>query len=221
MDSRNDQDRGPSRRGRRRDGRPRQPGGEDRGRRGRGGRPEGGRQERLSRLLAFVLRHHPEDLGIELDEAGTAALDDLVAAFRQRSGLQDLTREDLERLLDNQPAPRYERRGHRVRARYGHTFAPPVAYDPADPPPVLFHGTTPEAAERIFVEGLHPRERQYVHLSVDMPAAREVGRRRADPPVILQVDARGAAAAGHVFHRASPSVWLVRELPPEFVQRVE
>ena len=60
----------------------------------RGGRPPRGAHrgrpaplpvdERLSRFLAYVLRHHPEDAGLVLDERGSADLDPLVDAVRDR-----------------------------------------------------------------------------------------------------------------------------------------
>ena len=187
----------------------------------RKGRPRLSVDERLSRFLAFVLRHHPEEANLALDASGAADIEELVVAVRARPGLESITRERIERLVTGQSAPRFELLGDRVRARYGHTITQPIRYEPADPPDVLFHGTSPETAEKILTEGLQPTPRQYVHLSTDTPAARAVGGRHCPQPVILQIDTASARKAGVRFYPAGPAVWLSDPLPPECITRAE
>ncbi len=177
--------------------------------------------ERLSRFLAFLLRHHPEIAGITLDERGAADLDALTAAIRAQRGFEDITRERIEQLAATaQAAQRFEIVGNTIHARYGHSLAQPIKYEPAEPPEHLFHGTTPEAAADILAGGLKPADRQRVHLSIDTPAAREVGLRRCPEPVILRVDTRCAAKAGVRFYPGGPAVWLSDEIPPACVARI-
>ena len=188
----------------------------------RDGRPERSSEERLSRFLSYVLRHHPEEAGLELDERGSADLDALVEAVRGQRGFAEVTREQIEALVASASASqRFEIRENRIRARYGHSLAQPIQYEPAEPPEFLFHGTTPEEAEKILVEGLNPGERQRVHLSIEMPAAREVGRRRCETPVILQIDTASARKGGVEFYRGGPAVWLSDAIPPECITRAE
>ena len=187
---------------------------------GRPRRPSG--EERLSRFLAFVLRHHPEEIGLQLDDRGAADLDALLEGVRARTGFETVTREQLEKLVGSGPAAaRFEIEAGRIRARYGHSLEQPIRYDPAEPPPLLFHGTTPEAAEHSLAEGLTASQRQRVHLSVDTPASREVGRRRCPNPVILRIDTESAAKAGVRFYRSGPAVWLSDDIPPECITRAE
>jgi putative RNA 2'-phosphotransferase len=198
----------------------------DRGRRGGRGGPRHGRRpsgdERLSRFLAFVLRHHPEEIGLELDERGAADFEALLEGIRGRPGFERVTREQVERLVTSGPgAARFTIEEGRIRARYGHSLEQPIRYEPADPPEMLFHGTTTDAAEQVLAEGLTAGQRQRVHLSVDTPAAREVGRRRCPDPVILQVDTECAAKAGVRFYRGGPAVWLSDDIPPECIMRTE
>ncbi len=193
----------------------------ERGRRDRDRPQTHSRQERLSRLIAFFLRHHPEEAGLEMDDRGGVDVDELVEAVRSRPGLETLTRADVERLVADQQSQRFQISEGRIRARYGHSLQRPIRYEPAEPPPDLFHGTTPEAAETVLAEGIEPGQRQYVHLSVDVPAAREVGRRRAPEPTILRVDTVGCMKAGVRFYAASPTVWLSGPIPPECITRVE
>lgn len=189
------------------------------------GRPGGPRRlsldERLSRFLAYVLRHHPEEANLALDERGAADLDQVLDAVRARPGLAGVTRERLLAILDGPAAQRFEVTGNRVRARYGHSLAQTIRYDPADPPADLFHGTDRASAERILAEGLKPGTRQYVHLSVDTPAAREVGRRHADDPAVLRVDTGRARQAGVCFYRAGAAVWLADAIPAECIAQAE
>ena len=197
-----------------------------RGHRGSREQPRHGRRpsgdERLSRFLAFVLRHHPEEIGLELDARGAADFDALLEGIRSRPGFDRVTREQVEELVRSGPgAARFTIEGDRIRARYGHSLEQSIQYEPADPPAMLFHGTTPEAAEQVLAEGLSAGQRQRVHLSVDTPAAREVGRRRCDEPVILQVDTECASKAGVRFYRGGPAVWLADDIPPECITRAE
>jgi putative RNA 2'-phosphotransferase len=177
--------------------------------------------EQLSRFLAFVLRHHPEEIGLALDEQGAADIDELLLRIRTRPGFASVTHEQIEQLAAGPSAVRFEVRGNRLRARYGHSLPQLIQYEPATPPADLFHGSTPEAAEQILAEGLKVVQRQRVHLSVDTPAAREVGRRRCPDPVVLRIDTACAAKAGIRFYHAGPAVWLSDDIPPECLSRVE
>jgi len=194
-----------------------------RGGRGRGthrpGRsPRLSSEERLSRFLAFVLRHHPEEIDLALDETGSADLEAVAAGLRTRPGFAETTRETIERLVADGPgASRFEITGGCIRACYGHSLPQLIVYPPADPPEELFHGTSPDSAEMILASGLKAGDRQRVHLSVDTPAAREVGLRRSPQPVILRIDTASASGAGIQFYRAAPAVWLSDDIPPEHI----
>lgn len=61
--------------------------------------------------------------------------------------------------------------------------------------------------------------RQFVHLTVDPEAARQVGSRKGRRPVILRVATVEACRAGVWFYRVSEAVWLVDEVPAEFLAR--
>jgi putative RNA 2'-phosphotransferase len=112
---------------------------------------------------------------------------------------------------------RHEIDGGRIRAIYGHSIPARIARTPAEPPPLLYHGTSPEAAAVILAEGLRPMARQYVHLSVDTPMARSVGSRKANEPVLLVVRAVDAARTGVAFYAGNDKVWLADEVPAEFI----
>ena len=59
--------------------------------------------------------------------------------------------------------------------------------------------------------------RQYVHLSLDVETAAEVGRRKARQPVILEIAAARAHAAGVRFYAGNDKVWLADFVPPDAI----
>lgn len=71
---------------------------------------------------------------------------------------------------------RHEMSGDRIRALYGHSLPGLIKKTPAPPPPQLFHGTASATWNKIRMQGLLPRRRQYVHLSIDVDTAIVVGR---------------------------------------------
>jgi putative RNA 2'-phosphotransferase len=85
------------------------------------------------------------------------------------------------------------------------------------PPDVLYHGTVERSLPAIRREGLRPMGRHHVHLSPDEETARQVGARRGHP-VVLTVDARTMAEAGHEFRLSANGVWLVDRVPPRYLR---
>jgi putative RNA 2'-phosphotransferase len=96
---------------------------------------------------------------------------------------------------------------------------PAPEYEAVTPPDVLYHGTTPEALETIFQEGLKPMARQYVHLAEDEATARSIALRHTPEPVILTVDAAAAHANGIAFYHPTPLIYLVETMPPAYLKR--
>ena len=161
---------------------------------------------RLSRRMAYVLRHRPDAVGLELDEAGWADLDALVAALRTtRGAVLAVVREDAKQ--------RYAVQDGRVRAQQGHSRPVDLGLEPRTPPDVLWHGTAERALAAVLREGLTPRARHAVHLSPDPATARQVGARRGSA-VVLRVDAAAMAREGSVFTVSGNGVWLVDAVPP-------
>ena len=107
--------------------------------------------------------------------------------------------------------------GDRIRAAYGHSVDVDLDAAETPVPDTLYHGTAPRNAEAIRAEGIRPMDRQQVHLSGTVEAAREVGRRHAADPVVLAVDAAGLEAAGHAVTRRGRGVYTTDRVPPEFL----
>jgi putative RNA 2'-phosphotransferase len=171
----------------------------------------------LSRAVSHALRHEPWVYELELDEQGWVSVGSLVAALREGRGWSDLTADDVAAMVATSSKQRHEIDGDRIRAIYGHSIPARIVRTPAGPPPLLYHGTSPEAAAAILVDGLRPMARQYVHLSVDRAMARSVGSRKASEPTLLVVRADDAARNGVAFYTGNDKVWLADEVPAEFI----
>ena len=169
----------------------------------------------LSKRLAYVLRHHPESIGLTLGPGGWVRVDDLLAGLSQ-AGVP-VTREQLTQLAEHHEKQRFILQGERIRAAQGHSLEVDLELDPASPPAVLFHGTAHHLVSTIRKEGLHRGTRQHVHLSADAETARAVGARHGRP-VVLVVLAQSLYAEGYRFFRADNGVWLTRSVPPHGLQ---
>jgi putative RNA 2'-phosphotransferase len=169
---------------------------------------------RTSKFLSLILRHHPETVGIALDEHGWADVSELTEKMK-------LAKEDLDEIvrLDEKGRYQYDEGGTRIRAVQGHSIAVDAEAERKIPPQALYHGTAAKSAASILKQGLLPMERLYVHLSQDPETARKVGLRHGRPVVFL-VLAEAMAENGFVFYRAANGVWLTERVPKEYLVRL-
>lgn len=176
----------------------------------------GQRRRRLSKFVSGALRHFPGDAGLELDDRGWTAVEALVRAVERQYDWAD--REALAAVVATDPKGRFERDDDRIRAAYGHSVD--VSLEPTDAPvpDTLYHGTAPENLDPIRREGLRPMGRQRVHLSADRATARAVGRRHADEPVVLVVDAAGMQADGNRIVKRGRATYTTARVPPAYLR---
>lgn len=190
----------------------------------------GERRRRLSKYLSGALRHFPADAGLELDGAGWTDFESVAAAAADRYAWAD--RETVAAVIATDPKGRFERTGgaggrsgeggdagsdDRVRAAYGHSVDVDLQSGGTAVPDTLYHGTAPRNLDSIRESGLVPMNRQLVHLSGSVEAAREVGARHADDPVVLEVDAAGMVADGHGITRRGRGVYTTGRVPPRYL----
>ena len=176
---------------------------------------------KLSKFLALILRHQPERFALDIDGEGWASLPEVMEILRGLPNFRWARRADVMRVVDEGTGDdkrRFEVERGRIRARYGHSLARPIRYAPCTPPPVLYHGTSPEVLASIRSQGLRPGERQYVHLSPDRETAVRVGARHDRHPVVLTVRAAEARAAGVEFYQADEAVYLAKQVPAGFIE---
>nr|WP_145546505.1 RNA 2'-phosphotransferase [Variovorax boronicumulans] len=173
--------------------------------------------EAQSKLLALILRHQPESIGLTLNAEGWALVAELVE--RARSAGHVFTAKDVVEAVRAGTKRRFELSldGQSVRAIQGHsTSQVKRQLQAVCPPPVLFHGTATRFLTSISARGLLAGVRHHVHISADRPTALQVGRRHGQP-VVLPIDAAGMHAAGHEFHLVENGVWLTSSVPAKFL----
>ncbi len=173
----------------------------------------------ISKLIALVLRHKPEALGMTLDSHGWADVRELIEKL---NAMQPFDMKMLEVIVrtDNKQRYSFNADKTKIRANQGHSIPVDLELLPQDPPAVLWHGTAMRFAESIERQGLRPMQRQYVHLSDNRETALTVGKRHGEP-VLYQIDAQAMQQAGYVFYRSENGVWLTDAVPKEYLKRLE
>lgn len=169
---------------------------------------------KISKLIALILRHKPETLGITLDSHGWADTKQLVSAINNR---EKFTMKDLEEIVSTDEKQRYSfnRDKSMIRANQGHSINVDVELEEEIPPDILYHGTAKKYFSSIMKEGLKPQSRLYVHLSTDEKTAINVGSRHGDP-IVFKIDAKQMERDGYKFYRSVNNVWLTKEVPTQY-----
>ena len=172
----------------------------------------------MSKEVSYALRHAPWEYELELDEESFVPIEQLLSAFNETGHYnKKITIEDLYEMIKAGEKVRHEIVGNKIRALYGHSVSNRIKKEEAAPPDILYHGTAHKALAKILESGLKPMCRQYVHLSVDVETATNVGKRRDDEPVILIVDAKRASEDGVKFYIGNDKVWLADEVGPKYL----
>lgn len=169
----------------------------------------------ISRTLSYTLRHHPEEFGLTLNEAGWVPVEELLSAFN-KAGVS-LTLKELEKVVAESEKTRFTIRNGFIRANQGHSIPVNLGLEIKEPPQFLFHGTVERFKQSIKREGLRPMKRHAVHLSESLETATQVGARRKGETIILRVQAKKMFEQGHQFSISENGVWLVSTVPSEFI----
>jgi len=176
---------------------------------------------KLSKTMAHALRHAPQNYGLTLDEKGWVDIEALLQGLKKHSrSFKDVTVDDLQKVINESEKTRFEIKDGKIRATYGHSLPSKIEKETTEPPKVLYHGTTAKAAELILKTGLKPMGRQYVHRSLDVKTAYQVGLRRTKNPTILQISALDANKAGINFYQEKDGIWLSDSIPPQFITKI-
>ena len=171
-----------------------------------------------SKYISLILRHKPEIIGITLDEHGWAKVDELINGV---SKTHPLDMEMLERIVAEDEKQRYSFNEDKtlIRANQGHSIQVDVELEQAVPPDILYHGTAVKYEKSIDREGLIPKTRLYVHLSVDEETARKVGIRHGKP-VIYRIRSGQMHRDGYIFYRSVNGVWLIKSVPARYMEKI-
>jgi putative RNA 2'-phosphotransferase len=175
------------------------------------------RQIKISKYLSNHLRHAPERLGLTLAIGGWVNVDDLLSACAAHQF--SITRAELEEVVATSDKQRFsfDKTSTRIRANQGHSVEVDLELQPQIPPDVLYHGTGEQSVPAILQSGLLKMSRHHVHLSKDVETARKVGMRHGRP-VIFAIAAASMHQTGFMFYCSDNGVWLVDEVPPQYLE---
>ncbi len=175
----------------------------------------GSLNERITRALAFMLRHQPEEFDLELDRFGWGDLEDVVYALQERTG-STVEEDDVAEAIESSDRPRYEIKDGKIRALYGHSIQIDPG-EPTEPPDELFIGVGSRDASRAEDQGLRSGRRAFLHLARTEEEARESGRRIARDYAVVTVFAGEAFDEGTDFYDRG-ALFLADEIPGEFLE---
>lgn len=169
-----------------------------------------------SKFLSYVLRHRPDEIGIELSDAGWVDVDTLLVNAAEHGHV--ITPEQLDEVVATNDKQRFEfsEDGSMIRARQGHSVKVDLRYEPTVPPQVLYHGTPERNLESIRQKGLIKGKRHHVHLSENIETTMKVAMRYGKP-VLLTIQAAQMHAEGLVFYRTGNRVWLTDHVPEKYI----
>lgn len=171
---------------------------------------------RIGKYIAYLLRHYPEDIGMQLDKNGWADTQELIVGIKKRYAGFNMY--DLEEIVRTDNKQRYsfnEDKTH-IRANQGHSVNVDVELKEMKPPSVLYHGTGEKYVSSIDKNGLIPKGRLYVHLSKDTETATAVGKRHGKPIIYMVLSVK-MADDGYKFYLSENGVWLTKEVPIKYL----
>ncbi len=168
----------------------------------------------LSKYLSYILRHDPDRADLDPDEKGFVSLDKVLDSLVDTKHSW-ASKDDIEYLIEKSEKRRFEIKGDRIRALYGHSYRIEIE-EKIKPLEFLYHGTSPDSLGPIFKDGLKPMEREYVHLSKSVKEARKVGKRHHPKPQILKIEALDAHKDGLEFYDRG-DVILSEAVPPKYI----
>lgn len=150
-----------------------------------------------SKELAYILRHHPEEYGLQPDEFGWINVKDLLHAKCWKMS-------ELEQVVTDNTRFFFNDYKTKIKAAHGHSF-PVIAENEQVPPEYLYHGTATRFIDDIYRDGLKAMTRTYLHLSETAEAAKLIGMRHGKP-IILIINAQALYNDGWKFYKSEDGV---------------
>jgi len=190
-------------------------------------------EQDFSKYLSYLLRHHPEDVGLEMKDNGYVSTVELIHKINSSPRNKfSINLETLLKVVENDNKKRYSFKASYddydkiidkyayIRANQGHSIKGlMIDFELVEnPPEYLYHGTSVENANKILKDGvIKSMSRQMVHLSKDVDTAVKVGKRHGMPHVFT-VDVKKALEAGKKFYKSENGVYLVDSLETELLK---
>lgn len=176
----------------------------------------------LGRIMAGVLRHFPEKLGVSIDGHGWVDISEFVEAVGgSRSGFQWLRDHHIEAIALTDPKGRYQVDGGMIRATYGHTIDIRLDDLPLAELDDFYYPVTEEEIDIILEGGLNPIDRKHVHLSGSIEKAVEAGKVRTEIPLLLRIDGKKTREDGVKIYHAGKDVYITERIDAQYISKAE
>ena len=175
---------------------------------------------RLSMFISFLLRHKPDEIGLDMDKHGWVSVDQLINGIN-KSGKYKIDIELLKEIVaaDNKGRYRFNDDYTRIKACQGHSIPgiePELKY--GEPPEYLFHGTNTVALQKIEHSGyISKMNRHAVHLYEDQNRVWQSAERWKLTPVVIKIDAGKMHKDGFIFGVSDNDVWCVEQVPAKYI----
>lgn len=172
----------------------------------------------ISKFLSYTLRHHPEKIGLTLDNKGWANVAELILKMNAENA--NINMEILETIVASNDKKRFAFNEDKtqIRASQGHSITIDLDLLPVEPPAILYHGTAIKNMDSILANGLLKQSRQHVHLSANKETALQVGSRHGKA-IALVVNAQQMHQDGHAFYLSDNNVWLTEHVPATYIEK--
>ena len=166
-----------------------------------------------SKYLSYLLRHHPDEVGCDMDEFGWVDVNTLISNTK-------FTLEYLKEIVQEDTRYGFSDDGTKIRAFHGHSYREIVYEEDKNPPNELYHGTSLENYEKILNSGMIKcMNRAEVHLSSNEQKAKEVGSRHGKP-IVLVIDCIAMKNDGFVFHKSEDDVYLTSNIDVKYIKKL-
>lgn len=175
------------------------------------------KEKNISKFLAFVLRHKPENFGIKIEKEGWVLIESVIEAGLMHNNI--FTHSEINEVVLNCNKKRFEISSDnlKIRAVQGHSSKEVnISFKQENPPEFLYHGTSKRFLESIIQSGLQSMNRQFVHLSTNKKTANEVGMRHGNV-VILIINSKQMEQEGYKFFLSKNNVWLTNQVPFKYI----
>jgi len=177
--------------------------------------------DQFGRVMAGVLRHFPDRFDLEMDKQGWLEASEFIDAVKsQRRHFHYLETKHLQAVVETDPKGRYQLKNGRLRATYAHTLDLELDLPTDKNPEHLYFACSKDDSTEYLEHGLYPGDRNMVHLSSTRLNALEAGRHIIGKPIVLLVDVRAAEGADCAIMKAGTTVYLVKELPGDFLKKL-
>lgn len=165
-----------------------------------------------SRKLSYLLRH---DKDYEFDNHGWRKVSNLI-------DIHGFSLDELCEIVNANDKRRFEFSDNMkfIRALQGHSIDVDVELAAVIPPNELYHGTSINRIEKIFVEGLLSQRRIHVHLSTSINDAMNIGKRHGEP-IVLKINSKQMHADGFEFYLSKNDVWFTNLVPSKYIEVIE